>query len=164
VHLLLVAGPYLCAHLLQREREQPDPEISLIRAELVAFLREAVRLRGSDGFGYGIGLTGPVSFGGKPTKVGVLVAITASLRDAAILQLLALLEQVGLNQVRRCAAPDCDRLFVKHYRQTFHSLRCQQREIKRRKRDRDRERDDRERDAQQTRARRRRVTRKRGHR
>jgi hypothetical protein len=57
-----------------------------------------------------------------------------------VLQLVMLLDRVGLSAVRRCGAADCRRLFVKTYRREFCSERCQKRAHKRKVRQEERER------------------------
>jgi hypothetical protein len=133
---LLSAGPLMTSDTLLQELDTPTSDVSSIRAELVAFLRQAVRLRGMGmdfELEYGLALdhTVPMQFFALATpRHRVFLFAKGSARDIAILQLLVLLDQVGMDNVRNCAAPNCPRLFVKTYRREFCSARCQQRTIK----------------------------------
>ena len=82
--------------------------------------------------GNGIFLFGGVTFSPFSEKERVVLMGEGPLRELLLLQLLMLLEQVGLGNVRACDAADCQRIFVKTYRRTFCSLKCQRRAIKRR--------------------------------
>jgi CGNR zinc finger len=150
---LLSEGPLMCSETLLREIESPDPGVSLIRAELIAFLRQTVRLADQGGlFGYPISLAEVRLFA---TAAGrrVIGAAEGSVRDMAVLQLFLLMQSVGLRNVRMCGAAEpggCQRIFVKTYRRTFCSMRCQKRAQARRLRRKQLE--------QQIRARRRRIT------
>jgi hypothetical protein len=126
---------------------------SLVRAELLAFLRQTVRNEGTGAVGNGISITNPITFSATATGRRVTYAAQGRMRDIAILQLVLLLDHVGLSNVRRCGVGDCHRLFVKTYRREFCSVRCQARDYKRKLRQRMREQQE-----QQTRARRRRNT------
>jgi hypothetical protein len=159
---LLAQGPLLCPETLLKELEQPAGEQwdvgvvrgdSLARAELLAFLRQTVRNENTGAVGYGIAITSPVTFSATAAGRRVTCGAAGAMRDVAILQLLLLLDRVGLSNVRICGVGDCQRLFVKTYRREFCSARCQQRDYKRRLRQRRREQQE-----QQTRSRRRRNT------
>jgi len=131
---LLSGGPLLCPEALQWEVEQPDPEVSLIRAELITFLRDTVRLDGTGAAWYGIGLMGHVQLRALAAAGDVTGAASGSVRDVAVLQLFLLMREVGLRNIRVCGAIEpggCRRLFVKTYRRAFCSARCQQRVYKR---------------------------------
>lgn len=127
---LLGGGPLLCTPT----EEPDDATILLVRAELIALLRQAVRLRESGHAGYGIALLAPPQFSLRLDGHRALVGATGSFRDLVVLQLVWLLEHVGLAHVRQCAAPDCSHLYVKSYRKEFCSRRCERRTSKRRER------------------------------
>ncbi len=154
---LLARGPLLCSDALRQELDHPSPDIAVIGAELVAFLREVVRLRGATivPSGYGIGLKGRMHFFAPATDARVTLVAAGSLRDVAVLQLVLLLDQVGLHNIQFCPSPGCPKLFIKSYRRLFCSLRCQQREMKRRSRQKAR---DQQEQQSRSRRRRRRVT------
>lgn len=59
-------------------------------------------------------------------------------RDEAVYQAIRIIEMVGPDRIRRCAAPDCDRLFVKRTKGEFCSTRCQSRTYMRKQREEDR--------------------------
>ena len=154
-------GPLRCVRTAGRDpilppadpsADQPDdPTVAVTRAEVLAFLHQAVRLRHAPVTGNPIKLLGPPHYFTRVLRLQVVVIEAhAMFRDLIVLQL-ALLDRVGLGQLRACVAPDCSRLFVKTYRREFCSLRCQQRTLKRRAREAARERHERQR-------RRRRVT------
>jgi hypothetical protein len=138
---LLSEGPLLCGEALLREIDHPDPGVSLVRAELIQFLRTTVRLEGQ-GESL-IWLDGPVALvamalGGGRVQGGA----KGTLRAMAVLQMFLLMQQLGLRNIRTCGAAEpggCQRLFVKAYRREFCSARCQQRDYKRKLRQRQRE-------------------------
>jgi hypothetical protein len=127
---LLSAGPLLCSDALLSTLQERDVEPWVeIRAELLAFLRSIVRQKGQGRFSPTVSLYQHVNFSAIASDDAQLVACAAegSVRDLVVLQLVLLLHEVGLGQVRICEAPDCDRLFVKAYRREFCSTRCQKR-------------------------------------
>jgi hypothetical protein len=156
---LLGKGPLWCSPAFLQERDTPDPETRFWCADLLQFLRALVRtapppptLGAFDGLDATLGTTGPLRFTGIRFADGpVLVAASGrDVRDLVVLQLMLLLDRVGLRNVHVCGVAECPRLFVKTYRREFCSTRCQQRDYKRRLRHRAREQRER-----QTRARRR---------
>ena len=155
---LLSGGPLLCPETLLKELQQPAGEQwdagvmrgdSLVRAELLAFLRQTVRNENTGAVGYGISINGSVQFSAIAAGRRVTCFAEGAMRDVVVLQMLLLLDRVGLSNVRLCSVGDCQRLFVKTYRREFCSARCQQRDYKRKLRQRTREQQE-----QQTRARR----------
>jgi hypothetical protein len=136
IELLLTEGPLDATETLRREREQPETfpldegvilEVDLVRAELLALLRQIVRLRDSTDRGYGITLQGPTRLFAQAVGHDVHFAPEGRTRDVVILQLVLLVQAVGLRNVRKCEATDCARLYVKTYRREFCSSRCQKR-------------------------------------
>lgn len=105
-----------------------------IRAELLQFIRSTVREQGKGQWSTGLPLRRSVTF--SASSVGDTVACHADghVRDLAVLQLVMLLQQVGLDKVRVCPDPDCPRLFVKRYRKAYCSVRCQKRLLARKER------------------------------
>ena len=150
VRALVAEGPLLC------EATPPlkprDPDVSRWRAELLEFLRRAVLVaQGTNLFGTGFVLD-PVMLNVTTTGDRLRGYVKGTTRDVAILQLFLLMLQVGLRNIRQCGAGGpwfCPRLFVKTYRREFCSVRCQQRDYKRRQRRQQRE----EEEQQQLRAR-----------
>jgi hypothetical protein len=61
----------------------------------------------------------------RPHAAEVAAALHAAL-VSALPEALAVIRR-QLNQVRVCAADDCARVFVRHRKQTFCSIRCQSR-------------------------------------
>ncbi len=130
---LLDWGPLLC----EPTNEPDDATIVLVRAEVIAVLRLAVHRRESDPLGIGesgIALSAPPQFSVRLRGPHAQIGVSGSFRDLVVLQLVWILEHVGLAHVRQCTAPDCERLYVKTYRREFCSTRCQRRTNKRRER------------------------------
>jgi hypothetical protein len=162
---LLSEGPLLCPATLLKELEQPAEEQfdvgvvrgdALVRAELLAFLRQTVRNEDTGAVGYGISINSPMTFSASAAGRRVTCAAESKMRDVVVLQMLLLLDRVGLSNVHICGAAEpggCQHLFVKTYRREFCSTKCQQRHYKREIRQ--QKRDEKER---QVRARRRRIT------
>ncbi len=125
-------------------------ESPLLRAELLQFLRSAVTAADSGGLSYSPIATSPHSFSFRTLTAERRVVISVDghdARDLVILQVVTLLQLVGLRNVRICRLPECRRMFVKTYRREFCSTAHQglnnkreQREIQRQKRERDRRR------------------------
>ena len=124
-----------CPTIVAREREevegqyplQPD-DVSLIRAELLQLFRSTVRMGRSGGPSSGIGFNKPVSFTARlANDARVTLGVDGDTRAVAILQAVLLLHEVGLANVHKCSAPDCNRLYVKVYRRKFCSVQCQKR-------------------------------------
>lgn len=156
---LLGEGPLLCRDALLKEIQQPATEAwdegsmymdSIVRAELLAFLRGLVR---REGFSERIGLLRAVTFSAHLVGGHVEVAPDGAMRDLVVLQFVLLLDRVGLHNIRKCAADDCDHLYVKTYRRRFHSVRCQKRILARKRRQKEHEEQE-----QKARAKRRRIT------
>jgi hypothetical protein len=159
---LLSQGPLLCSDTFRRELEQPATEQwdvgvvrsdSIVRAELLAFLRDLVRKDGTGLTGYGISMGGPIKFVARAVGGRVTYEADGPMRDVVVQQMLMLLQSVGLRNVRKCAADDCEHLYVKTYRRRFHAVRCQKRILARKLRQEEHE----ERE-QRARAKRRRIT------
>lgn len=75
-----------------------------------------------------VGFTGYMWFDFSANEDGrVWCAIDGPLGNIALLQLVQLLDRVGVRRVRRCSAEDCDRIYVKSYRRVFCCMRCQKR-------------------------------------
>ena len=138
IELLLTDGPLRATDTLQRERDQPATfpvdtgvmlEVDLVRAELLAVLRGIVRYQDSTYAGHGITLHGPLRLfpHASGEEVRFLPDAASALRDIVIFQLVLLLHIVGLRNIRKCDAPDCERLYVKTYRRLYCSPRCQKR-------------------------------------
>jgi hypothetical protein len=102
-------------------------ELSLARAEMLAFLESVVRLRTHGEIPTRISTYEMLNFAATAAGSAVTCEVTGSVRDVAVLELVLLLQEVGLGQLQRCGAPDCPRLFVKTYRREFCSIKCQKR-------------------------------------
>jgi CGNR zinc finger protein len=124
---LMSQGPLMCGEALLREVNHRSFDLSLVRAELLAFLRTIVREQGQGRFSAPISLLRPVAFSGIAAGARVACEVDGKTRDVVIVQLVLLLHTIGLGSVRVCSAGDCQRLFVKTYRREFCSARCQKR-------------------------------------
>ena len=78
------------------------------------------------------GRSGPSGLGFPEGRACENPVDSTDVRNVVVLQLVMLLNEVGLHNVRVCGA--CPRLFVKTYRREFCSVQCQQRKYKRIKR------------------------------
>jgi endogenous inhibitor of DNA gyrase (YacG/DUF329 family) len=159
---LLSEGPLLCPEALLKEIQQPATEewdagivrmSDVLRAELLAYLRQTVRNEDTGVVGYPISIGHSVTFSAIAAGRRVTCGAEGAMRDVVVLQMLLLLDRVGLSNVRICGVGDCQRLFVKTYRREFCSARCQQRDYKRKLRQRTREQHE-----QKARTKRRRIT------
>lgn len=129
---LLTHGPLLCREAVAREREesesfplQPDA-VRVLRAELLQLLRSTVR-QGQIGASSSAISTERIGFAARLVDGRVSIAAKGDTRTLIILQTVLLLQEVGLANVHKCIAPDCQRLFVKVYRREFCSVQCQKR-------------------------------------
>lgn len=124
---LLAHGPLDCTDVVARERPtglglQPG-DVSVVRAELMQFLESTVRGSASTP----IALDGTMSFTARIMDGRAVVAADGPIRDLIVLQLVMLVQEVGLSNVHACSAPDCRRIYVKVYRREFCSVQCQKR-------------------------------------
>ena len=124
------SGPLVCEPADAVERLN----VGLVRAELLAYLRSAVQAaaragHAGEGVSYGgIGVYHPHTYHARVQTDGrTTTVVHGEARDLVVLQLQALLRDVGLRQVRVCADPACGRLFVKTHRRIFCSVPCQAR-------------------------------------
>jgi len=137
---LMSEGPLRCVAVLPTERplERDDyaGSVALLAAELWAFVREMVRLRGAPEdrpvFGHGIWLMESMRLLGNSAGPHVTLGVEGTRRSVAILQLAFLVERVGLGNLRLCGVWDCQHVFVKTYRREFCSVQCQKRHYMRR--------------------------------
>jgi hypothetical protein len=140
VRALLAHGPLRCLGV------QPDAlrhqTATELRDELLAFLRRVVRhsTERPEGVGEVLEVQEGFALTAHPVAGQVVVGIYGTRRTVACLQLVLLLERVGLAHVRLCGVDDCPRLFVKTYRREFCSVRCQKRHYMRTLRAKERER------------------------
>ena len=125
---LLQYGPLRVSDTVLQRPQTSHP--SLVRAELLAFLRSAVLNSPVNG----MGLYHPASFRARTAEGRVYCEADGDGRDLVLLQVLLLLHQVGLPNIRICKAGDCGRMFVKLYRREFCSARCQKRAYMRQRR------------------------------
>jgi hypothetical protein len=149
---VLAYGPLFCEDaLLRATDDEKSFDVLNLRARFLQLLRSAVRLGEIGRPSTDISLYRHVTF--KAQLVDGLAHITADagqVDDLIVLQLILLLQTVGLKNVRLCSAPDCPhpdrpsrRLYVKTYRREFCSVQCQKRVYARAKRQQDRERKER---------------------
>lgn len=142
IRLLVTDGPLTPSDGLLAALNAPTwtpDDVSITRAELLAFLRSLVRQRGTGYVGTTrIGTYHPVNIGA--VEIGGIVACTldGDVRDAAVWQLVMLLGQVGVSQIRPCRAEDCAHLYVKTHKRMFCSRACQNRQFMRQKRENER--------------------------
>jgi hypothetical protein len=114
--------------------------VSEVRAELLRFLRVIV----GGGYMPEIATHRSVTFEARAHEGRVSCEVRGDGRDLVILQLVTLLQIVGLPSIRVCPAPNphggappgapCGRLFVKTYRRTYCSSQCQKRAYMRQRR------------------------------
>lgn len=129
---LVLGGPLLVNDQFQQALKQPQPEAGLWRAEFLQFVRTLVRTADQTWQGHPLVTDGRFKFSTVAVGDRVYCHVDSqSIRDVALLHLMLRLQDVGLRNIRQCAAPECQRLFVKTYRREFCSLRCQQRQNKR---------------------------------
>lgn len=132
---VLTEGPIACS---PTPDQVPVEELDTTRAELQNLFRSALRgariQRPSDpiAFAYDVRITAEIVGG------DVRLAATGDGRDLLLLQVVLLLDRVGLSTVRECGALGCGRLFVKAYRREYCSVRCQRRVYMRARRENER--------------------------
>ncbi len=104
---LLSEGPLLTSEaLLAAMRERLPPEaLQTIWAELQAFLASVVRHRTLGDFASAISVYRPIEISAATTANRVTLAATGDLRDLVVLQLVLLLQEVGLTNLRACLVP-----------------------------------------------------------
>jgi len=126
---LLTAGPLFCSDPLMRLLNDPSFEYELVSAELLQFLRTTVRLQGTGISSDGIGTYRHLTFSTHAVpKKGVVIFVDGrDVRDVIVLQLVLLVQSAGIENLKFCQAPECQRLFVKTYRRKFCSKLCQKR-------------------------------------
>lgn len=134
---LLLRGPFFCDAALVGEPFDRfwNEDGSLVRAELLAFLRGIIRAKGQGRFSDAMSSYGGVSFAiglGADGRASCFIS-NGSIRDIILVQLVTLLQVVGMANVRVCGA-DCERLFVKTHRREYCSPRCQKRAYMRERR------------------------------
>jgi len=148
---VLEHGPLDCRATLDQERQHPatidwddgpHPATSMIGGELLAYLREVVRLQGTGLSGSGMWIDGFKLHGTavgdrvrqSPQPIDRGFGAAGALGTVAKLQFAMLLQAVGIANVRVCSADDCPALYVKRYRRNFCSATCQKRTYMRQRR------------------------------
>lgn len=140
---LVSSGPFLAStgntQAVQAYLAHPEQNAALCH-ELRDFLRAGVRGDQSGQFEgrLSTAVAGAVTFSMLNDGGRTEVAVTGHVRDLAVLQLLLLIDRVGLRRLRPCPAPGCDRIFVKRHKAKFCSPTCQRRDEVTRRRERDR--------------------------
>lgn len=143
---LLAHGPLLCTEAHARERELTEAprlgwaDVLKLRAELLQVVRSAVRQATAGAASTPIDTRPGISFSVQLVDGRAVIRATGDTRSLVLHQFLMLLHEVGLTNVQKCSAPDCQRLFVKVYRREYCSVQCQKRIYTREKRRLDRER------------------------
>jgi hypothetical protein len=123
---LLVVGGNTQAVLAHVDR--PDQNAALC-AELRRFLRAAVHPDDTATTANHLSTAMAVEYRITAGRVSV----AGNLHDLVALQLLLLVDRVGLRRLRICAGADCARMFVKRRKELFCSKTCQRRtEVRRR--------------------------------
>jgi hypothetical protein len=138
---LVSHGPFVCPGGLTDAVARFAEHVNTCE-ELRRFVRVLVQARDSGQFeGHlSTAVAAPVTFSALTEKHGrVRIAATGHVRDQTVLQLILLIDQVGLSQIRQCPAPNCPRIFVKRHRSKFCSKTCQRRDEVQRRRSRERE-------------------------
>lgn len=129
---LVLGGPLIVNDRWHQALKEPQPMAALWRAEFLQFLRTLVRTADHSWIGYSLLTEGGFKFTSAVVGDRVRCDVDSqSIRDVALLHLILRLHDVGLRNVRQCARPDCQRLFIKSYRREFCSIQCQQRQNKR---------------------------------
>jgi hypothetical protein len=135
---LLAYGPLRCRDALARELQHPQPVTW--RDDVLAFLRAVVRTEGLDHYNPAQTVTRTsLHFSVQLADRRATIRADGHVRDLVVIQLVMLLQAVGLRRVRLCGSGDCPHLFVKMSRRRFCSARCQTRHAKRLVRQRERE-------------------------
>lgn len=129
---LLSQGPLLCSEAVLRELESrtqlTPPDVINLRAELLQFVRSAVRGGQVSRPSSPVTTAAQVSFDVQwATRSPAVIGANGTTRDLVVVQFVLLIQEVGLHSVRECSATDCRRLYVKVYRREFCSPRCQKR-------------------------------------
>jgi hypothetical protein len=132
--MLLRYGPFNCDAAVVREERRdadaiPPAVVTKVRAELLLILRNAVQVRDRGDVLLSLPrfATPSIEFSSRIVDGQPRVAAEGTSRDLLVLQLVTLLQEVGLEKVRRCEAPDCGRLYVKTHKQKYCRPRCQRR-------------------------------------
>lgn len=129
---LLMDGPWVVTDATARLPQESS--ISEVRAELLAFFRT---LAGGRQAGE-IGLYHSITLAARHRDGRAECEARGDGRDLVMLQAGLLVHLVGLPSIRTCEAADCPHLFVRRYRRTFCSARCQKRAYMRARRENER--------------------------
>jgi hypothetical protein len=130
---LLAHGPLRCDEAVAREQETTPlrPELAIIRLELLQLIGSTIQGGTYGGSSSRIELipspVEPIAMTVRVVEGRAEIAATGDTRSLVILQIVLLLQEVGLANVHECSASDCRRLFVKVYRREFCSVQCQKR-------------------------------------
>jgi len=143
ISALVSRGPFQTStgntQAVQTYLERPGENTALCH-QLRDFLRAGVRGDQSGQFEgrLSTAIAGAITFSMLNDRGRTDVAVSGHVRDLAVLQLLLLIDRVGLRRVRPCPAPGCDRIFVKRHKTKFCSPTCQRRDEVTRRRVRER--------------------------
>ncbi len=133
---VLTHGPFYCSPAtLTAVTKGPAGPVDQIAAVLLGYARKAVRAD--------VTQLAPIELTGVQLSTVSVTGEAFSMTEGpllgvAALSFVTLMHMVGLPDIRRCAASDCDHLFVKIHKRKFCSERCEKRINKRRKREEER--------------------------
>jgi hypothetical protein len=129
---LLEEGPFTYPENYLSRFKAGSVEVFELRRTALRFLRRCAGGR-ADRLPGALAADG-IAFIPKTDGERVIISVHGKPKDVFAQQLTSLTLSVGARNVRVCGVDDCQRLFVKTYRREFCSIRCQQRDYKRRKR------------------------------
>lgn len=131
-------GDLVIASDSQRELASWDAaSVAASQRELRGLLLSLVRLRDSEDGGIVPQFPlGDLAIAPIPNDARIVLAIDGAARDLVRYKFLQLLGIVGTEQLRRCAAGDCGRIFIKVGRREYCSNTCQKRTYMRERRQR----------------------------
>lgn len=107
-----------------------DDHADTVGSELLGFIRAVTRNTDVPATVPGaLHVDGDLAFGASRREDGTInISVSGRhLRDILVQQLVTLLRLVGLKHVRSCAAPDCERIYVKTDKREYCSPQCQKR-------------------------------------
>ena len=136
---LVTHGPFTCLGGLTKVLQAPPAHHVVICNALRDFIRTLVRGRPSFAERIHTALAAPLTFSAIVEPHRVQLSTEGHLHDQAVLQLVLLIDRVGLSQFLPCPAHGCEHVFVKVRRAKFCSKTCQRRDEVRRRRTRERE-------------------------
>lgn len=145
---LVARGPLIAsaalADLLNRKLDSERPALAPadafnICAELLQFIRRLLQQHNQGRWSEGIEIYGRFTYSALAAGPKVAIAIEGDLRAVIVQQFVSLLQEVGVANVRRCAAPDCPNVFVRFHKREYCSRVCARRVYMRTRRENERQ-------------------------